>query len=80
MKKNKQITLFIQFVLFVVSAILLFIGLFEKAFFCIGEISWALTLLVMAYNNHFYFKRKFFTILYIVGAIVLILAAMGIGL
>ena len=49
MKKNKQITLFIQFVLFVVSAILLFIGLFEKAFFSIGEISWALTLLVMAY-------------------------------
>lgn len=77
-KNNNQISLFIQFVLIICAIILLVMGLFENTFFLVSRVIWIFAALVMSYNNQFYFKRKLFTLFYILFAIILALPLFGI--
>lgn len=70
--KNKSLGLVIQFVLSFCTVIFFFISLFESSFLVVAKALIGLTLFSMAYNNATLYKRKYFTIVYIVFAIVVI--------
>lgn len=72
--KNKNLGLLIQLVLVICSIIFFIISLFEKTFLYLAEILVALTLFVMAYNNQKTYKRKYFTIIYIIFACFIIIS------
>ncbi len=73
MMKDKKIGLFVQFVLCICTIIFFIVSLFEKSFFILVEVLIALTLFAMAYNNSKIYKRKYFTIVYIIfGSFILI--------
>ncbi len=72
--KNKNIGLFIQFILTLCSAIMLFISIFEKSFLNIVYILLSFTLFTMAYNNVKVYKRKYLTIVYIIFGILILLS------
>ena len=73
MKKN-DISLMTQLVLCICAVIFFIISIFEKPFFEIAEIIVALTLFVMAYNNTKIYKRKYFTIVYLVFGLFLLIS------
>lgn len=62
--KNKNLGLFIQCVLCSCIAIFLIISIFESSFISVSQMLAALTLFVMAYNNHMVYKKKYFTVAY----------------
>ena len=72
MKMNKNIGVWIQAILTALIIIFLIINIFTPVLFLL-EILFILTLLVMSYNNYKIYKRKGFTILYIVAAILVLL-------
>lgn len=72
MKMNKNIGVWIQAILTALIVIFLIINFFTPVLFLL-EILFILTLLVMSYNNYKIYKRKGFTILYIVAAILVLL-------
>ena len=74
MKKDKKIGLFIQFVLCICTIIFFIVSLFEKSFFVLVELLIALTLFAMAYNNAKIYKRKYFTVIYIIFASLIIIS------
>lgn len=74
MEKNNDLGLMIQFILIFWIIVFSIITLLEQAFFNGMEILISLTLLVMAYNNHKTFKRKYLTLVYILAAIIIILS------
>ncbi len=65
-----EIGLFIQAVLMACVIALLIMTVFEETFAIVLEIVLALALFTMAYNNTKTFKRKLFTIPYIIGGLV----------
>ena len=69
---NKNIGIWIQAILTTLIVIFLIINFFAPVL-VILEILFILTLLVMSYNNYKIYKRKGFTILYIVAAILVLL-------
>lgn len=72
--KVKKIGLNTQFTLMIVLIILLVLRLFNPFFKAYYLLALAINLLVIAYNNHTIYKRKYFTLLYlIVGLISLII-------
>lgn len=74
MNRNKRLGLFIQFILLVLLIIFLIISLFIKEFTIILQYLSSLMLLIMAYNNNKFYKRKGMTPLYlIIGIIVLVI-------
>lgn len=74
MKMNKnKITLAMQLILLIIGTVLLIISIFKSSILPYSEIFIGLTLLVMAYNNDKTFKRKGFTILYIIFGLLVIL-------
>lgn len=77
MKMSKNIGVFIQAILVALICIFLVINFFIPVEMMI-EILLILTFLVMSYNNYKVYKRKWFTILYI-GAAVLVLIGMFYG-
>lgn len=72
MKMNKNIGVWIQAILTALIVIFLIINFFVPVLLIL-EILFILTLLVMSYNNYKIYKRKGFTILYIVAAILVLL-------
>ncbi len=72
MNKNK-ITLALQLILLIIGIVLLITSIFKNFLLPYSEIAIGLTLLVMAYNNDKIFKRKGFTILYIIFGLLVIL-------
>ena len=66
---TKNIGMTIQIVLLIILVVLSIISIFNNNFkiACMFVIS--LLLLVLAYNNHKIYKRKAFTILYLIGAL-----------
>lgn len=70
MEKNDDLGLMIQFILIFWIVVFGIITFIEKSFFNGMEILVSLTLIVMAYNNHKTFKKKYLTIIYIITAIV----------
>lgn len=71
-KMNKNIGVWIQAILTALIVIFLIINFFVPVLLIL-EILFILTLLVMSYNNYKIYKRKGFTILYIVAAILVLL-------
>ena len=69
---NKNIGVWIQAILTALIVIFLIINFFVPVLLIL-EIIFILTLLVMSYNNYKIYKRKGFTILYIVAAILVLL-------
>ncbi|MCI5552311.1 MAG: hypothetical protein MR388_00540 [Tenericutes bacterium] len=69
---NKNIGVWIQAILTALIVIFLIINFFVPVLLIL-EILFILTLLVMSYNNYKIYKRKGFTILYIVAAILVLL-------
>lgn len=69
---NKNIGAWIQAILTALIVIFLIINFFVPVLLIL-EILFILTLLVMSYNNYKIYKRKGFTILYIVAAILVLL-------
>ena len=69
-----EIGLFIQSVLIVCAVALGIMTVFESTFAITLEFVLALALFTMAYNNTKIFKRKLFTIPYIIGGIICILS------
>lgn len=69
---NKNIGVWIQAILTALIVIFLIINFFVPVLLIL-EILFILTLLVMSYNNYQIYKRKGFTILYIVAAILVLL-------
>ncbi len=74
MKKN--IGLVAQFVLCIICVILFIVSMFEKYFFVFAEIAVSLTLFVMAYNNVKTYKRKYFTVVYIIFGLFLLISTL----
>ena len=68
MKKN-NIALIIQFTLCVLLVIVLIMSLFIKELNLLTKIITVLLLVDMAYNNHVIYKRKYFTVVYLIAAI-----------
>lgn len=68
MKKN-NIALIIQFTLCVSLVITLIMSLFIKELNLLTKIITILLLADMAYNNHAIYKRKYFTVVYLIAAI-----------
>lgn len=68
MKKN-NIALIIQFTLCVLLVITLIMSLFIKELNLLTKIITILLLVDMAYNNHVIYKRKYFTVIYLIAAI-----------
>ncbi len=71
--KKLPLGLKIQFVMSIILLILLVITIFNHNFLVFSEIMMGLTLLVMAYNNQTFYKRKNLTIIYIVFGVLVIL-------
>lgn len=65
-----EIGLFIQAVLMACVIALLVMTVFESVFAVVLEFVLSLTLFTMAYNNIKTFKRKLFTIPYVIGGLV----------
>ena len=70
--KNKSLGLVIQFVLSFCTVIFFFVSLFESSFLVVVKSLIGLTLFSMAYNNATMYKRKYFTFVYIVFAVIVI--------
>lgn len=68
MKKN-NIALIIQFTLCISLVITLIMSLFIKELNLLTKIITILLLVDMAYNNHTIYKRKYFTVVYLIAAI-----------
>ena len=65
-----EIGLFIQAVLMMCVIALLIMSMFERSFAIVLEFVLSFTLFTMAYNNIKTFKRKLFTIPYVIGALI----------
>lgn len=74
MDKNNDLGLMIQFILIFWIAVFGIITLIEQSFFNGMEILVSFTLLVMAYNNHKTFKRKYLSFIYVAVAILIFLS------
>lgn len=72
MKMSKNLGMWIQAILVALIVIFLVINFFLPVEFII-EILFILTLLTMSYNNYKVYKRKGFTILYLVAVFLLII-------
>jgi hypothetical protein len=80
--ENKQVKaymLVIQFFLSIITLVFVILFLFKKNVLAPLQISLALTLFVMGINNILVYKRKFFTLVYLViGLALLVLAVLTI--
>ena len=74
MEKNNDLGLMIQFILIFWIVVFGIITLIEQSFFNGMELLVSCTLLVMAYNNHKTFKRKYLSLICIVTAIFIVLS------
>ena len=73
MKKNiNNLTVFIQLILSLGVLVVGVLSIIKSSFISYFEIVLGLDLFIMAYNNHIMYKRKYFTLVYIVGAIMMI--------
>ena len=72
MKQNKY-GLIIQLVLVLAVLILLLLGAFGKIYLLIAEIVAGVALIVMGYNNHTVYNRKYLTIIYILFGVIVII-------
>lgn len=72
MKNKKSIWLFIQFTLLVLLLIFFIISFFIKELSVVTNYLLSSVLLVMAYNNVNFFKRKYMTIIYGITGILLL--------
>lgn len=70
MKKN-NLALIIQFTLCVTLIISLVMSLFIKELHLLIKIITMLLLVDMAYNNHIIYKRKYFTVIYLLAALLI---------
>ncbi len=71
MKQNKY-GLIVQLLLVFAVLILLILSAFNDIYLVISEIVAGLALIVMAYNNHTVFNRKYLTILYALFGVIVI--------
>ncbi|MBR4618341.1 MAG: hypothetical protein IKO49_03455 [Bacilli bacterium] len=78
-KKHIVVTLFVQFILSVITLVFLIIYFFNKNFMSALQISLGLTMLITGYNNYYVYKRKLLTLVYFVlGLLLLALAVITI--
>lgn len=73
MKVNKY-GLIIQLFLVLAVVVLLILTAFDKIYLYIAEIVTGLALIVMAYNNHTVYNRKYLTLIYIIFGILVIIS------
>lgn len=71
-KKQNKYGLIVQLLLVFAILILLLLSAFDRIYLTIAEIVTGLALIVMAYNNHTVFNRKYLTIIYALFGIVVI--------
>lgn len=71
-KKQNKYGLIVQLLLVFAILVLLLLSAFDRIYLTIAEIVTGLALLVMAYNNHTVFNRKYLTIIYALFGIVVI--------
>ena len=74
-----QAGMLVQFILVFFLLLFIVLTVFHPSLKLASQIILILTLLVMAYNNHRIYKRKAFTILYIVVAIFVLLSILLVG-
>jgi len=70
-------SLFIQFILLVLVFILMLVSWFIPVFITVSQYLIVFLLFIMAYNNIKHFHRKYFTIIYILVGILLLLSLIG---
>ena len=89
-KKNKNDEIFrryslnqagmlIQFILVIALILFIILTIFHPALKVVSQIILFLTLLIMAYNNYHIYKRKTFTIIYLVVALFILISILWIG-
>ena len=79
MKKDSGLTLFLQYILFVCLIISAIISVFLNIFLTITYALIASLMFILCYNNYVIYKRKYFTVIYLLcGIIFLIEAVMGV--
>lgn len=71
-KKQNKYGLIVQLLLVFAILVLLLLSAFDRIYLTIAEIVTGLALIVMAYNNHTVFNRKYLTIIYALFGIVVI--------
>ncbi|MFV0250319.1 MAG: hypothetical protein ACK5HP_04750 [Bacilli bacterium] len=76
-KKNKgrelnNLGIFVQYILVVILVIMSIITMYIPFLKIVTEIILSLVLFSMAYNNYIFYKRKGFTIMYIIVALLII--------
>jgi len=71
----KDLFLTLQFIALVVSIILYIVSFFTPSVKVFAKIVLAILLIIMAYNNHTYFKRKYITIAYVIFGIIFMINA-----
>ncbi len=75
----KNYSLFIQLILAFVLVIMLILSIFFNNIFRFCEILSGLLLWVMALNNHYFYKRKYLTVLYIIFGIIVFIGGFTFG-
>ncbi len=71
------ITLVLQLLLFVLVIVFLVLSAWFNIMYYVTAITVGVTLGIMGYNNHKFFKRKYLTVIYIIFGIFMILSGIG---
>lgn len=71
------ITLILQLLLFLLVIIFLILSAWFDIMYYVTAITAGITLGVMSYNNHKYFKRKYLSYIYLIFGIVMIISGLG---
>ncbi len=66
---KKKIGLYLQGIITLLAVVFAVIAIFNREMVTVIQVLLGLDLFVMAYNNLVLFKRKLFTILYIIGGV-----------
>ena len=74
-KKINSIAILLQCLLLVITIILAIISIFINKFLYITEISMSFLLFIIAYNNSSIYKRKSFSVLYVVIGILILISS-----
>ncbi len=73
---KKKIGLYLQGIFTLLAIVFAIVSIFNNDFIIVIQMLLGLDLLAMAYNNQVLYKRRLFTILYVVAALVVIVMSL----
>ncbi len=74
LENYQQLGLLVQLITSVCFLVAMIYAWFEPVFLDLVYLMMGLLLLAIAFNNHVFYKRKYFTVIYLIGALIAFLA------